>query len=171
VAERVKVYEETPTKKGLAIWAWLLPLLLLLALVFYFLTRHPASTTNTAAVPTPVVTPASAYPDLGTVHFDTDKATLTPDSEATLQRAASIMKANPNVHLRLEGYTDSTGSMPHNASLSQQRAYAVANFLKGQGIDGSRLTGGGFGPSNPTDSNSTTSGKADNRRVELFSQQ
>ncbi len=167
MAERVKVYEETK-KKALPIWAWLLPLLLLLALLVYFLTRHPA---NNSAPAAPTAASASTLPDLGTVHFDTNQATLTAESQATLLRAAAVMKSNPAVHLRLEGYTDSTGSMPHNATLSQQRAYAVANFLKAQGIDGSRLTGGGFGPSNPQDTNATTTGKADNRRVELFSQQ
>ena len=167
MAERVKIYEET--KKGTPVWAWLLPLLLLLALLAYFLTRHhPAENatqapTNTAAAP--------AFPDLGSVHFDTDKATLTSEGQATLQQAAAAMKANPSSHLRIEGFTDSTGSVPHNADLSEQRALAVAAYLKGQGIDGSRLTGGGFGPEKPVDTNATQSGKADNRRVELFSQQ
>ncbi len=172
MADRVKVYEETK-KKGLPIWAWLLPLLLLLALLVYFLTRHHAADTTAAAPATAAAAPAiaGAYPDLGTVHFDTNQATLTPDGQATLQRAAAAMKSNPNVNLRLEGYTDSTGTLPHNASLSDQRAYAVANYLKSQGIDGKRLTGEGFGPAKPADTNATDAGKADNRRVELFSQQ
>ncbi len=173
MADRVKVYEES-NKKGLPIWAWLLPLLLLLALLAYFLTRHraepaavtPVTQTTPAAAPTP-----AAFPDLGTVHFATNKATLTPEGEATLQQAAAAMKVNPNVHLRLEGFTDSTGTDPHNLTLSQQRAITVADYLKGQGIDGNRLTGQGFGPSDPVESNSTAAGKADNRRVELFSQQ
>ncbi len=168
MAERVKVYEETK-KKGISIWAWLLPLLLLLALLIYFLTRRPAATA--AAPPQPAATQAAALPDLGTVHFDTDKASLTPEGQATLLRAAAVMKANPAIHLRLEGYTDSTGDLPHNATLSQQRTFTVANFLKAQGIDGARLTGAGFGPSNPDNTNATAAGKADNRRVELFSQQ
>ncbi len=166
MADRVKVYEENK-KKGLPIWAWLLPLLLLLALLVYFLTRHPAA--QTAAAPAPAAT--SAFPDLGTVHFNTNQATLTPQGEATLSQAAVAMKANPNAHLRLEGYTDSTGTPAANQSLSQQRAMAVANYLKGQGIDGSRLTGGGFGQAQPAATNATDAGKADNRRVELFSQQ
>ena len=168
MADRVKVYEEK--KKGLPIWAWLLPLLLLLALLAYFLTRHktdvqPAITQAPAAQATP------AFPDLGTVHFATDKADLTPEGQTTLDKAADALKANPNAHMRLEGYTDSTGTDPHNMTLSQQRAYTVANYLKAKGIDGSRLTGAGFGPANPADSNATDAGKADNRRVELFSQQ
>ena len=166
--DRVKVYEEK--KKGLPILAWLLPLLLLLALLVYFLTRHKEEPAITQA-PVSQVAPAAALPDLGTVHFDTDKATLTAESQATLDKAAEAMKSNPNAHLRLEGYTDSTGADMHNLNLSQQRAYAVANYLKGKGIDGSRLTGNGFGPGNPADTNATSTGKADNRRVELFSQQ
>ena len=166
MADHVKVYEE---KKSLPIWAWLLPLLLLLALLAYFLTRHKAAPADTTA---PVATaPASAFPDLGTVHFDTDKATLTPEGQATLDKAAAAMQSDPGAHLRLEGYTDSTGTDPHNLSLSQQRAITVANYLKSKGVDGNRLTGAGFGPSNPADTNATAAGKADNRRVELFKQQ
>ena len=168
MADRIKVYEET--KKGVAIWAWLLPLLLLLALLAFFFLRHrtadavPANAAGTAAVGT-------AFPSLGTVHFETDKATLTAEDQATLDRAAEVMKTNPNAHLRVEGYTDSTGSDTHNLTLSQQRAIAVGTYLKGKGIDANRLTGEGFGPSHPADTNATAEGKADNRRVELYSQQ
>jgi outer membrane protein OmpA-like peptidoglycan-associated protein len=172
MAERVKIYEEKG-KAGLPIWAWLLPLLLLLGLLAYFLTRHhdnpapAAATTATSGIPAT----AAAFPDLGTVHFDTDKATVTPDGQATLDRAAAAMKDHPDVHLRMEGYTDSTGTAPHNASLSDQRAGAVVDYLQTRGIDRARLTGRGFAEAKPVDTNSTTQGKADNRRVELFSQQ
>ena len=175
MADRVKVYEEG-TKKSLPLWAWLLPLLLLLALLaFFFLhpqtgAAGPTSEAAPAATSVPVQN-ASTLPKLGTVHFETGKATLTPEGTATLQQAAAAMKNNPSAHLRLEGYTDSTGSTGENATLSQQRAVTVAEYLKRQGIDGSRLTGAGFGQSNPADTNSTDQGKADNRRVELFSQQ
>ena len=166
MSERIKVYEEK--KKGLPIWAWLLPLLLLLALLAYFLARPHVGSTTGAAGPAAA---AAGYPDLGTVHFDTDKADLTDADKATLDRAADAMKGHPDVRMRLEGFTDSTGTDPHNMTLSQQRAYSVANYLKGKGIDGTRLTGDGFAASNPVASNTTDAGKADNRRVELFSQQ
>ena len=164
--DHVKVYEEK--KKGMSFWAWLLPLLLLLALLAYFLTRH-----HDQPVVVGAATPAAAvagFPDLGTVHFETDKADLTDTDKATLDKAAGAMKDHPDVHMRLEGFTDSTGTDPHNMTLSQQRAYAVGNYLKGKGIDGNRLTGDGFAASNPVDTNATDAGKADNRRVELFSQ-
>lgn len=177
MSERVKVYEENKKAAGLPLWAWLLPLLLLLGLLAYFLSRHrdqpaAAPTSIPATEPTSATTaPArSAFPDLGAVHFETNKATLTAADQATLDRAAAAMKADPSAHMRLEGYTDSTGTLPKNQTLSQQRAFTVAQYLKEKGIDGKRLTGDGFGPANPVDTNATASGKADNRRVELFSQ-
>lgn len=167
MSEHVKIYEEK--KKGLPIWAWLLPLLLLLALLAYFLThRNHDAAAIAPATGAPIA--ASAFPDLGTVHFDTDKADLNDADKATLDQAAAAMKDHPDVHMRLEGFTDSTGTDPHNMTLSQQRAYAVGNYLKGKGIDGNRLTGDGFAASSPVDTNATAAGKADNRRVELFSQ-
>ena len=169
--ERVKVYEEGK-KSGIPIWAWLIPLLLLLALLAYFLLhrRDDAAATTAPAAATATATPTAGMPDLGTVHFDTDKATLTPEGQATLTRAAVYMKQNPNSHIRVEGYTDSTGSDPHNDTLANQRAATVRQFLIGQGIPASRLTGEGFGPEKPVATNGTESGKADNRRVELFQQ-
>lgn len=169
MTDRVKVYEEK--KKGLPIWAWLIPLLIVLGLLAYFLTRHRQQEPAAATPVTQSAPAAAAFPDLGTVRFDTNKATLTPEDKTTLDKAADVMQSNPNVHLRLEGYTDSTGTDVHNMTLSQQRAYAVADYLKSKGIQGDRLTGDGFGPANPADTNATSAGKADNRRVELFSKQ
>lgn len=167
--EHVKVYEDK--KKGLPIWAWLIPLLLLLALLAWFLLRPKQQAAVDTSAPATAATAANTgAPDLGTVHFDTDKATLTPEGQATLMRAAAYLKQNPNAHMRIEGFTDSTGTAPHNADLSEQRAMAAGHFLESQGIDASRLTGGGFAASNPADTNATAAGKADNRRVEIFEQ-
>ncbi len=175
--EHVKVYEDGK-KGGVPFWAWLLPLLLVLALLGWFLAhRHPAADTAAAAPAVPMApagapsAAAAGMPDLGSVHFATDQATLTPDGQATLTRAAEYMKQHPESHIRVEGYTDATGTDPHNDTLSQRRAATVEQFLQGQGIEKSRLTGEGFGPQNPVDTNATTAGKADNRRAELFQQQ
>ena len=165
--EHVKVYEE---KKKLPIWAWLVPLLLLLALLAYLLLRPKQSAVNTAAPATTATAQATGAPDLGAVKFDTDKATLTSEGQATLTRAADYLKQNPGAKMRIEGYTDSTGNEPHNADLSAQRAFAAGHFLEGQGIERSRLTGGGFAAADPVGSNDTTAGKADNRRVEIYTE-
>ncbi len=170
----VKVYEDKK-KSAVPIWAWLLPLLLILALLGWFLMhRHAVADTGApAVVAAPAGTTSAAgtgMPDLGAVHFATDQATLTPEGTATLTQAAGYMEQHPQSHLRLEGYTDATGTSPHNDTLSERRAGTVERFLEGQGIEKSRLTGVGFGPQNPVDTNATTTGKADNRRVELFEQ-
>ena len=118
-------------------------------LLAYFLTRHHDQAAPVAA--TAVAT--SAFPDLGTVHFATDSADLDDADKATLDKAADAMKDHPDVHMRLEGFTDATGTDPHNMTLSQQRAYSVGNYLKSKGVDGNRLTGDGFGPAAPVDTN------------------
>ena len=175
--EGVKVYEEGK-RGGIPVWAWLLPLLLVLALLAWFLLRRNGN--NGATDATTATQPASATagapntgtaPSLGAVHFATDSADLTPDDQATLTQAATYLKSHPEAHMRLEGYTDATGTDQHNLTLSQRRSQSVAAFLKSQGVDGSKLTGEGFGPQNPADTNATQSGKAENRRVELFTQQ
>lgn len=167
--EHVKVYEDKKSG-GFPVWAWLIPLLIILALLAWYLT-HRSHETATA---TPAATaPAgnAGMPPLTAVHFATDSADLTADDQATLTQAATYLKAHPEAHIRLEGYTDATGNDGHNLTLSERRSQSVAAFLKGQGVDGSRLTGQGFGPANPVDTNATPDGKADNRRVELFAQQ
>lgn len=166
----VKVYEDKRAG-GPGIWAWLIPLAILLLLVGWFLLRrHEVAKTAGTPEAAAAARANGGLPELGSVHFATDQATLTPEDQATLTRAAEYMKQHPNAHLRLEGYTDAVGGNGHNLSLSERRALAVGQFLEGQGIQNSRLTGEGFGPENPVASNSTADGKADNRRVELFEQ-
>lgn len=163
--EHVKVYEDK--KKGLPVWAWLIPLLLLLGFLAWYLLRPKPQAADNAAPATTATAAATGAPDLGAVHFDTDKADLTPEGQATLLRAAEYLKQNPNSHMRIEGFTYSTGTDPHNAGLSEQRALAAGHFIESQGIDKSRLSGGGFAAADPADTNATAAGKADNRRVEI----
>ena len=104
---------------------------------------------------------------LQNVHFATGKADLTPDSEATLAKAAQAMKDNPDWTIRVEGFTDSTGNKEANLKLSQDRAQAVANWLIDHGVNRSRVTAKGYGEDRPVTSNKTEAGRTKNRRVEL----
>lgn len=165
MTERIKVYEEGGKKSGIPLWAWLLPLLVLLALLAYFLTRHKGDNAVPAATAT---TQPAALPTLGAIHFATDKSDLSPEAKATLDQAAVAMKQDPKIHLRVEGYTDATGTTPHNDNLAGARAASVVEYLKAKGVDNAQLTGEGFGPEQPVGTNATASGKADNRRVELY---
>lgn len=101
------------------------------------------------------------------VYFDTNKSNVKGTSATTLDRLAGILKEYPDSNVLVEGHTDSAGSDEYNLNLSQQRAESVTNYLISQGIMGGRLTTKWYGEAQPKADNSTTEGKAQNRRVEL----
>jgi OmpA-OmpF porin, OOP family len=100
--------------------------------------------------------------------FDVDSDRIRPESTPTLTEIVDMLKAHPELRLRVEGHTDNTGQAAHNQSLSERRAAAVKTWLVGSGgIDAARLESEGFGPSKPAASNDTPEGRQSNRRVEL----
>jgi outer membrane protein OmpA-like peptidoglycan-associated protein len=99
--------------------------------------------------------------------FDTDKATIKPESLPTLDEVVTLMGGEPQWQLTVEGHTDATGAAAHNQTLSEQRAAAVKVYLVAKGVAGSRLATAGFGASKPVSDNATELGRAQNRRVEL----
>ena len=101
------------------------------------------------------------------VRFETDLATIRPDSFAVLRDAAETLLKNPSLIVEVVGHTDSNGSVSRNFRLSMQRAYSVRHFLVSQGVDGRRLTAKGYGETVPLTDNGTAAGRAKNRRVEL----
>jgi OOP family OmpA-OmpF porin len=92
---------------------------------------------------------------------------LKDSSGAVLAELAALLKAHPEWHLTIEGYTDNQGAPERNRLLSEKRAMAVRNFLIGKGIPGTQLTAIGYGQEHPIQSNMTEKGRAVNRRVEL----
>jgi outer membrane protein OmpA-like peptidoglycan-associated protein len=105
--------------------------------------------------------------NLSDILFDTNKATLKPEAQLKLAKLTGVLTVFPNLNLRVEGYTDSTGTDAINDKLSRERAASVQMFLQSQGIDGSRMTSQGYGSQHPVASNDTKEGKAKNRRVEI----
>ncbi|HWW23016.1 MAG TPA: OmpA family protein [Edaphobacter sp.] len=99
--------------------------------------------------------------------FDTGSATLQPSSQEQLGNIAAILKAYPNVHLKIGGYTDNTGDAAANMSLSAARAKNVMDALVNSGIDASRLSSQGYGEQFPVGDNSTEAGRAQNRRIAM----
>jgi len=101
------------------------------------------------------------------INFNTGSADLTLDSREQIANIAQIMNAYPDVHLKIGGYTDSTGSAALNQTLSEQRAETVKNALISQGVFQERLASEGYGSQFPVASNDTAEGRAKNRRIAL----
>lgn len=102
------------------------------------------------------------------IHFDTGKDTLKSESDAALAQVAALLRAQPNLKLRVVGHTDDQGNAASNMMLSQRRAQRVRDTLvQRYGIDAARLTAQGAGSLSPVSSNATEAGRAQNRRVEL----
>ena len=104
---------------------------------------------------------------LRNIFFDTGKSTLRPESNAELDRLVKLLKDVPSLKVEISGHTDNTGSATLNATLSQDRAQAVVNYVKGKGIDTGRLTAKGYGSSMPVATNGTAAGRQENRRTEF----
>lgn len=102
-----------------------------------------------------------------TVLFDTNKASIRPDSGDALKSISDIMEEYSNTIFHIEGHTDSQGSDAYNLKLSQERAASVREFLISTGVPANRLTSQGYGESRPIATNNTAAGRQDNRRVNI----
>ncbi|MBS0249139.1 MAG: OmpA family protein, partial [Proteobacteria bacterium] len=102
------------------------------------------------------------------IYFDTDKATIKPESAPTLAEMAKLLNGQPALNVYIVGHTDNQGSYEHNMTLSRQRAEAVAAALAAHyKIARGRMKTAGLGFLSPVGSNATEEGRALNRRVEL----
>jgi len=109
----------------------------------------------------------STWFDFDRLLFDTGQATLQPASQEQLTNIADILRAYPQVKIRIGGYTDNTGDPAANLQLSEQRADNVMAELVRLGIDPARMTAKGYGAEDPIADNSTEEGRQKNRRISL----
>ncbi|HEU0204744.1 MAG TPA: DUF4892 domain-containing protein [Burkholderiaceae bacterium] len=102
------------------------------------------------------------------IYFDTNAATLKPESKPALEEIAKLMRARPQLHLLVVGHTDNVGELKYNVDLSERRARAVVQALTGpHGVAAARLSAAGIGMYAPVANNKSEAGRAKNRRVEL----
>jgi len=102
------------------------------------------------------------------IHFDLDMADLRPDAEMILRAKLGILRASPNVVLRIEGHCDERGSNEYNDALGNRRAQAVVDFFTNFGLDASRFAIVSFGEDRPLASQSNEDAWAQNRRAEFI---
>jgi OOP family OmpA-OmpF porin len=101
------------------------------------------------------------------INFDSGKADIKPIYYNQLNEIASIMNANANVKIEIDGHTDNVGEDAYNQKLSEARANSVMQYLVSADVDPFRLRAVGMGESQPIASNDTAQGKALNRRIEF----
>jgi len=101
------------------------------------------------------------------VLFAFNKYTLKPEARERLARISGIVLAYPDLHLQVEGYTDSIGSDQYNQELSEKRAATVRDYLVSSGVSINNVVAQGFGKADPVADNSTAGGRKLNRRVDM----
>jgi len=101
------------------------------------------------------------------VHFDFNKANIKKEYIPLLNEVVKTLKENPNIRVRIEGYTDDIGSKAYNDKLALQRAKAVKDYLVKNGIEESRIEVVGFGKEKYIADNETPIGRFTNRRADF----
>ena len=101
------------------------------------------------------------------VRFDTNKSTLTPTAKANLDKLVPVFQSYADTDIVIYGYTDNTGAVDHNLTLSEQRATSVKSYLASKGLNVARFTNKGMGIADPVATNDTPEGRTQNRRVEF----
>jgi len=114
-----------------------------------------------------VDTPRGLVVTMADILFSTGKYQLSQNAQLALAKMSGVIAAHPGLKLKIEGYTDSTGSPQFNLKLSGQRADEVRAFLISQGLSPDSVTSIGMGASDPVASNDTSAGRQQNRRVEI----
>jgi outer membrane protein OmpA-like peptidoglycan-associated protein len=102
------------------------------------------------------------------VLFDTGKYSLKPGAREKLAKVAGILLAYPGLNVEVGGYTDNVGGDAMNQTLSENRANSVRDYLVQQGVASGSVSSKGFGNTLPVASNDNSTGRQQNRRVELL---
>jgi len=104
---------------------------------------------------------------LNNIFFETNKADLSKESTAELERMIGLMKDNADIRVEISGHTDNVGSPEYNQKLSEARAKSVVDYLTKNGIAATRMVYKGYGLTKPVATNDTDEGRQLNRRTEF----
>lgn len=102
------------------------------------------------------------------VLFDFNKYEVKNKVKGSLNILAKALEENPDIRIKIDGYTDFIGSEGYNLELSVKRAKAIKNYLVDRGVKSSNISIEGYGKQNPIANNATAAGRAKNRRVEFI---
>ncbi len=137
--------------------------------------RSPATRTQMAAADTPTFTQSDPVRNVVSrrawnINFDTGRATFTPEAEREMQQLLRDLLVAGSAVVEVHGHTDNVGSPDANMQLSEERAFAVKQWLERQSpanFPEGRVRVFAHGQQNPVTPNSSDAGRARNRRVEI----
>lgn len=101
------------------------------------------------------------------IRFDTNKSILTTVAKNNLDKLVPVLKEYADTDITIYGFTDNTGTVEYNQTLSEQRAASVKNYLASKGLGTSRISTTGLGVNDPVATNDSAEGRSENRRVEF----
>ncbi len=103
------------------------------------------------------------------IYFDSNKATIKPESYPALDEVFSIILEFPKIqNIQIQAHTDSQGAQAYNLDLSNRRAQSAKEYLIHKGVSATQIQTKGFGESQPIETNATAEGRFKNRRVEFL---
>ena len=102
------------------------------------------------------------------IYFDFNSSLVSPESRKVLLEHAGHLAQHDDVAIRLEGHADKRGSSGYNLSLGEQRAFAVQEFLRGNGVREIQMRAVSYGEERPAVEGDDDAAYAKNRRVELI---
>ncbi|MEP7266761.1 MAG: OmpA family protein [Saprospiraceae bacterium] len=107
--------------------------------------------------------------DLKQIYFERGTPVVLPASFENLDKLSLIMNENPSIKIRIEGHTDSVGTVHELLELSRDRAESIKKYLVlNKNIGSNRIRTVGYGGSRPISSNNSEENRARNRRVEIY---
>lgn len=100
--------------------------------------------------------------------FQSGKAEISATMKSNLHNLVTVLSLQPDSVVHVIGHTDSSGKSSWNQKLSEKRANAVATHLISLGYRANHIVSHGYGETSPTADNSTSEGRALNRRMEIY---
>ncbi len=117
------------------------------------------------ALPPPQATACNRVPYI--VFFDWNKSDISGEAAGTMDATVAMLRDCGFPQVKLDGYTDLSGTDAYNQALSIRRAGAVRAYLAGRGVPGASISTEGFGESNPRVPTADGVRELQNRRVEI----
>jgi outer membrane protein OmpA-like peptidoglycan-associated protein len=129
-------------------------------------TKRPAGNNLDASIELEPAKDGEAF-EIGDIQFQTNSSKINRTSLLMLEQFSAYLLRNSAIGVHVIGHTDDRGDITENQLLSENRAQSVAETLKTNGVAANRISSEGLGQSVPVSTNTTESGRSENRRTEF----